>query len=102
MSDIGAISPGRWHVTQLAERIGATSRVNVGAVPEPAPAASGRAPTAPRSGVCAGACGDPAAATRPDIATRTPREPSIDVLLMKRLSINAANLARSGPRGRLK
>src|SRR5687768_5725903 len=31
MSDIGATSPGRWHVTHLAYMIGATSALNVGA-----------------------------------------------------------------------
>src|SRR5262245_10860002 len=31
MSDIGAISPARWQVMQLAYRIGATSLLNVGA-----------------------------------------------------------------------
>src|SRR5216684_6288667 len=29
-SDIGAISPGRWHVVQFLYRIGATSLLNVG------------------------------------------------------------------------
>src|SRR6476661_3066453 len=89
-SDIGAISPGRWHVVQFANRIGATSLLYVGLVDVVcAWAAGANARTVPRAA---------AAATNPVVITSTPADCGIEVSRHRRaISYYLRNKGRVRP-----